>query len=291
MKLGPELVQQIRDKARELLTSEAVDCVIGYGRATDGVTARPLFVYEPEKVNDLIFDETCTHNLVGYLVNRKGKKTGIVVKPCDSRAINVLLNEGQISRDDVSIIGVVCDGVVETGWNRVGEAKQARCQYCHQHTPVVYDFLIGEPREESPPSAEDYAAVAEMEAKSPEEREAFWAEQFDRCCRCYACRQVCPGCYCTECFVDKLDPMWVGIRIAPEENRIWHTIRAYHLAGRCSGCNECERVCPVNIPLSLLNRKLAKDVEGLFGFQAGLDDKEMQPLGAFDKDEKLGIGE
>jgi len=104
-------------------------------------------------------------------------------------------------------------------------------------------------------------------------------------------RQVCPGCYCTECFVDKLDPMWVGIRIAPEENRIWHTIRAYHLAGRCSGCNECERVCPVNIPLSLLNRKLAKDVEGLFGFQAGLDDKEMQPLGAFDKDEKLGIGE
>jgi len=158
-------------------------------------------------------------------------------------------------------------------------------------TPVVYDFLIGEPREESPSSAEDYAAVAEMEAKSPEEREAFWAEQFDRCCRCYACRQVCPGCYCTECFVDKLDPMWVGIRIAPEENRIWHTIRAYHLAGRCSGCNECERVCPVNIPLSLLNRKLAKDVEGLFGFQAGLDDKEMQPLGAFEKDEKLGIAE
>jgi len=291
LKLGPELVQQIRDKARELLTSGAVDCVIGYGRATDGVTARPLFVYEPEKTDELIFDETCTHNLVGYLVNRKGKKTGVVVKPCDSRAINVLLNEGQINRDDVSIIGVVCDGVVETGWNRVGEAQQARCQYCHQHTPVVYDFLIGEPREESPSSAEDYAAVAEMEAKSPEEREAFWAEQFDRCCRCYACRQVCPGCYCTECFVDKLDPMWVGIRIAPEENRIWHTIRAYHLAGRCSGCNECERVCPVNIPLSLLNRKMARDVEDLFGFQAGLDDKEMQPLGAFEKDEKLGIAE
>lgn len=284
-------MQQIRDKAKELLTSQAVDCVIGYGRATDGVTSRPLFVYELEQVEELIFDKTCTHNLTKYLLNRKGKKTGIVVKPCDSRAINVLLNEEEIKREDVHIIGVVCGGVVETRWNQVGEEKQARCQYCHQHTPVVYDFLVGEPPEESPPAPEDYAAVAEIEAKSLSEREAFWTEHFDRCCRCYACRQVCPGCYCTECFVDRLDPLWVGIRIAPEENRIWHTIRAFHLAGRCAGCNECERVCPVNIPLSLLNRKLVKEVDELFGFQAGLNEEEMQPMGTFKKEEKLGIGE
>ncbi len=282
--------KQIRDKAKELLSSQAVDCVIGYGRATDGVTSRPLFVYEPEKADELIFDKTCTHNLTKYLLNRKGKKTGIVVKGCDSRAINVLLNEEQIKREEVSIIGVVCEGIVEVSWNQVSEILQTRCRYCHQHAPLVYDFLAGEPIKELLPTGEEHPAVTEIEAKSLEEREAFWSEHFDRCCRCYACRQVCPGCYCTECFVDSLDPLWVGIRIAPAENQIWHSIRAFHLAGRCAGCNECERVCPMNIPLRLLNRKLANTVEELFNFQAGLNAEEMQPLGTFIKEENVGIG-
>ena len=46
--------------------------------------------------------------------------------------------------------------------------------------------------------------------------------------------------------------------------------RAYHLAGRCVGCDECERVCPMDIPISLLNLKLAQEVDELFGYQAGL---------------------
>jgi ferredoxin len=79
----------------------------------------------------------------------------------------------------------------------------------------------------------------------------------------------------------------VGIRIAPEENDLWQTIRAFHLAGRCIGCNECERVCPVDIPLSLLNRKLEKDVKELFAFQAGLDPEEPPPFATFKKGEIL----
>ena len=68
-------------------------------------------------------------------------------------------------------------------------------------------------------------------------------------------------------------------------------MRAFHLSGRCIGCNACELVCPVNIPLSLLNRKLEKEVMKLFKFQSGMDPETLQPLAAFQKDEKLGVGE
>jgi len=288
--MDSELIQQIRNQARDLLESGTVKGVIGYERASDGLTARPAFAYEPAAVERLIFDETCTHNLVIYLRDKKAEKMAIVVKPCDSRAINLLLNEKQIKRETLFIIGVTCPGVVETSWNYKGQTLQARCQTCQLSKPLVYDFLVErEPVEW--PKAVPYLNVQEMENKSIAARRGFWLEQFERCIRCYACRQVCPGCYCPECFVEQLDPLWVGIRIAPKENELWQIMRAFHLAGRCIGCDECERVCPVAIPLSLLNQKLEKKVKELFDFQAGLSPEEQPPLATFKKEEKLGFEE
>ena len=176
---GVNQTEQIRQKARELLESEVVDCVLGYERATDGVNARPLFVYEPAEADRLIFDQTCTHNLTRYLLNRKDKTTAVVVKPCDSRAINLLLNESQLERDKIYIIGVVCPGAVERHWGQADAKLLSACQVCQQHTPLVYDILVGEPTPE-PTIAESHPDVAAMEAKSAEERRAFWEEQFSR---------------------------------------------------------------------------------------------------------------
>lgn len=285
-----ELTQQIRNQARGLLESGTVKGVIGYERASDGLTARPFFAYEPAAVERLIFDETCTHNLVKYLLNKKNEKMAVVVKPCDSLTINLLLNEEQIKRDMVFIIGVSCSGVVETVWNQKGETLQARCQNCKLSKPVVYDFLVEQAAVERP-EGELYSDILEMETKPIATRKEFWLEQFGRCIRCYACRQICPGCYCPECFAEQLSPLWVGIRIASKENELWQTIRTLHLAGRCVGCNECERACPMDIPLSLLNRKLEKEVKELFAFQAGLSSEQQPPFATFKKEEKLGFEE
>lgn len=77
-------------------------------------------------------------------------------------------------------------------------------------------------------------------------------------------------CDCPTCLYERDDSTWVGMGIGINEKRTFHLGRAYHLAGRCIGCNECERVCPMNIPIGYLNQKLALEIEKSFGFHAGL---------------------
>ena len=282
------MIEQLRSKAKELLQSGAVRAVIGYERGSDGLTARPAFIYQADDVARLIFDQTCTHNLVKYLLNQKDGKVALVVKPCDLRALNVLLQENQIKREQAFLIGVACPGVVEARWGQVSQSLQPRCRACAQHTPSACDFAVGElPAAESAADT-PYQEVMELEGKPLGERRAFWQEQFQHCIRCYGCRAVCPGCYCAECFVDQLNPLWAGPRIAPGENWLWGSIRAFHLAGRCAGCDECERVCPLGLPLRLLNEKLEKDVGDLFAFQAGRDAETSPALATFRKEDLGG---
>ncbi len=90
------------------------------------------------------------------------------------------------------------------------------------------------------------------------ERMAFWKAEFDRCMKCYACRQVCPLCYCERCVADKNRPTVIDTSATLKGNFAWHITRAFHLAGRCVGCDECTRACPAGIDLRLLNLSLAR---------------------------------
>ncbi len=58
---------------------------------------------------------------------------------------------------------------------------------------------------------------------------------------------------------------------------MFQIIRNIHVAGRCTDCGGCERVCPVNIPLRSLTREMYDIVDELFHFKAGMD-KEALPL-------------
>ena len=79
----------------------------------------------------------------------------------------------------------------------------------------------------------------------------------------------------------------MGIAVDLPQKQFFHVMRAYHLAGRCSGCNACGEVCPMDIPLSLLNRKITREVEALFDYRTGQNAETPPPLATFLKEEEL----
>ena len=264
----------IRQKARDLLASEQVCCVIGYEVSRRGRT-RPVFVYNTEEVARLVWNSDCTNNLTTYLQTKlrpaKGKEVSkpvaVVVKPCDSKAINVMIAENQVQRDQIYALGVACEGIRDQDGN-----LQTRCITCQEAAPVVCDTLISGATTSFIPRLSSYARdeITELQDSSPAERLDYWLGQFDRCIRCYACRQACPMCNCPECLYERDDSTFIGLGLRLNEKRTFHLGRAYHLAGRCVGCNECERACPMNIPIGLLNQKLAQEIEAAFDHRAGI---------------------
>jgi ferredoxin len=159
------------------------------------------------------------------------------------------------------------------------------CQVCTHRNPTQADVMVGDPVEESP-LKESYHDAKEFEKMSPEERWTFFEKEMSRCIRCYACREVCPMCYCSECFVDSSNPKWIEKSFSPSDLQFYHIVRAYHQTGRCSGCGACERACPMEIRLAYLTQKLNQDVKDLFDFETGIDSEVPPPLSTFEIDDK-----
>ncbi len=230
----------------------------------------PVFIRRAEDVDRLAWGPHCHHNLAVYLTRKEVRALGrpaVVAMGCTARAVVVLLQEGQIKREDVEIIGMACEGM--------GDPVFRKCLTCDVRTPKEYDVLVGDEIGPAEGEAED-PEKERLDAAGPDERWRFWQEVFTRCIRCYACRAACPMCYCERCIVEKNQPQWVASAPEAKGNLNWNITRAMHLAGRCVECEACERSCPVDIPLMLLNREVTRIVEDSFDYRAGYD-KDAKP--------------
>jgi formate dehydrogenase (coenzyme F420) beta subunit len=306
------LINRIRGIARDLLREGKVDVVIGFEEGTIPFHSRPCFVRSPDEADRLIWNSFCENNLATYVVKRN-ERMGIVAKGCDTRALLELIKERQVIRDQIYIIGVPCKGMIDRVRveaelrNRSIQTVEVRegtflivgkdfekeleikeflypsCQVCTRKNPVIYDELVGEEVEES--VGETYPDIESFEGLSDEKRWQYFSEEMSRCIRCYACRNACPLCYCTECFVDASNPQWIGKSIDESDTALFHIMRAFHLAGRCVECGACERACPLGINIRKLNRKLSKDVLALFNYKAGISLDEVAPLATYRPDD------
>lgn len=288
------VTEAIRNEAARLLREGTVVAVIGYVAGRRAGTALPAVVTTPERAAELIFSPACRNNLSLYLTKAKQDavpkgKLAIVVKGCDLRALAGLLGESQVKREEVYILGVACAGVFAANVDQnlpLSEMTIAKkCRECNVHLPAGADFVAGTLPQLPTLTATEAEELARLEAMTPAQRWVFWKEQFSRCVRCLACRQVCPFCFCSQCLCDRNRPQAVENSVRPAGNLSWHIVRAMHLAGRCAGCAECERVCPMDIPLNLLNRKMAEELKELFDYEAGLTPQEKGPLTSYQEDD------
>ena len=298
-------------RALELLADGTVSRVMGWKKGDFFYDVTPGVFADAETLkNEFVYDGFCGANFSKYLIKETAGdgKVLVVLKPCDTYSFNQLLTEHRFDREKVYAIGIPCDGMLDIGKvkalagdglasaeingdsvivsNIYGETKTLaladvlaeRCLCCKSKKHVAYDELMGQ--EGDVIDSARFDKVAELEAMTPDERFAFWQNELSKCIRCNACRNVCPACTCEKCVFDNPKSGVENKAISDSfEEKMFHIIRAFHVAGRCTDCGECSRVCPQNIPLHLLNRKFIKDINESYGdYQAGAEVGSRAPL-------------
>jgi ferredoxin len=278
---------QLRARARALLAEGVVDVFVGYRQGSNPLRVAPFVARTPAEAERLVWNAVCVPNLAGALLKHAGRRVGVALKGCDARSVAQLLAQRQLERGRLHIVGVACQGMADpeqlaaVASGPVDELTEdgnelllsignelirhpqdglrlAKCATCTSQIPELYDELLGEAAPAAP-AGDRMAGVRALEALDAPGRLAFWSAQLSKCTLCYACQTVCPLCYCKQCplTLQRDDPR----RQAREPASVFsfHLMRAHHLAGRCTGCDECERVCPEDIPLSLICRRIEQD--------------------------------
>lgn len=157
------------------------------------------------------------------------------------------------------------------------DVLERRCLRCRYPNPLIYDEILGEKIQPRITKEQAYEDIIEFEKKSPEQRLEYWKKELSTCIRCFACRNACPLCVCQdECIQETRRPKYLSQKDETSEKFLFHLLRTMHLAGRCVECGECERVCPMEIPVMFIKEKNNQIMEELLNYQAGID-PDLQP--------------
>ncbi|MCL5771548.1 MAG: 4Fe-4S dicluster domain-containing protein [Actinobacteria bacterium] len=324
------MVNILENKLKEKISSliEELEIIIGYSESKAPLKINPVFIKTKEEIDRLIFNNLCVNNLATYSyylsADTKGK-IGIILKPCDVKSIIQLISEELLIKNKIKTIVIGCNGIIDykkinkaVNYQKIISAKldennitvntidksfnfklkdffAQKCYVCNIYdNPPYYDEFIENDLKLNLEKKKEYEDIEEFEKSGLEKIYKFWEEEFNNCIRCYACRNICPLEVCRDKCIAQLDePHWQSHKINSSEGKFFQLIRIFHLAGRCTECGECERVCPANIELLKLMKKVNQIILKLFDYRPGLILDMKPPLLTFKnveqniKDEEL----
>lgn len=260
------MIEQIRDHVKTLFHDGKIAAFLALKDEQGNIV--PHLFATPEELDDGLTLGLSESDVVRYplasmvmtLVAAYPDKTfGILVRGCDERALNELTRWNQIP--------TVAERVVKVGFPCTKELAEAH--ECRKPFPEA--VVTGDKTE---PVA--FSRVRDVEARDLAGRLEYWLGEFNRCIKCYGCRDVCPVCFCNVCTLE--DDVLTKTGDLPPENPMFHLTRAIHMAGRCIDCNLCTEVCPAEIPLRTLYKRVAEIIEEEFGYVTGSPDGSKSPL-------------
>ena len=256
--------EKVREKVRELLKSGEIKGFLGLSNKYGNVG--PHLFCEGDDLNNLVIGDWKRSGDTRYSLNKQlihiarrypEDSFGVLVRGCDDRGLKALYTWNQLNPDRVVSVGVAC--------------PEDLAEACECLKPYPEEFVQGE-------KAKGFAfdSVSRVDAMNLDGRFDYWFKEFSRCIKCYGCRDVCPMCFCHECTLEEDDLIRTGD--IPPENPVFHLTRAVHMVGRCIDCGLCNEVCPADIPLRTLYKKVAEIIDDEFHYRTGQDAYVKSPL-------------
>jgi formate dehydrogenase (coenzyme F420) beta subunit len=252
------LIDKVRQLVVDLLDSGRADAVLALANVHANV--QPYLYKKGDSLDSLALWPKYSMGpiLKSIQAAQPDMKLAVVARGCDDRALVELAKRGQIDLNNVQIIGLACTA---------DEATECECA-----NPYPANIDVGNKVD----GVASTDLLAELKGKSYDDRLIFWKQAFDKCIKCYGCRNACPLCICEECILE--DDSWVKAGEIPPPFPIFHLIRAYHLSDKCVECGECQNSCPMDIPLTSLYALIRNEFNELFDYIPGAEIDRKSPL-------------
>ena len=240
--------QQIIDHVKQLFHKNKIKGFLAPRQ--EGEHVGPFLFRDPMDLEQISITETVRYPMVKILMRLQrlhpGEALGVMVRGCEERAIHKLIRASQIDKNKIVLVGLPCS-----------EELAKRCG-CLKPYP---DSLIGDFKPETPVEPKLVTATPKNFIKDLE----FLYENFERCIKCYGCRNICPLCFCRECTLEE-ETFISKTATPPPPNPDFLLTRAIHMVDFCVYCGLCEEACPAHIPLRTVYKIVANIISEYQGY-------------------------